>query len=146
MPPKGRTTAEKGKKLVEYDVDDESAAAASGGDGVRSTHFTDKVYLSEHGHSTFPEVSAHYLKKNKELKQTTIPAQLKRKAVSEPERAPVAAAAYIHGPVRGDKHVLYPRRKTHPSTTMVQGRKRQLSHRNNYNKYLTAPKRCILDL
>jgi len=81
----------------------------------------------------------------KKLKQTTITPQLKSKAVTEPERAAVPAAAYIHGPVRGGKQ-LYPRRKTNPSTTMVQGRKRQLSHRNNYNKYLSMPKRRILDL
>jgi len=149
MPPKERTTAEKGKtKPVEYNVDDENAAAAASGDeGIQSTPFTYEAYLSEHGHSTFPEVSAHYMKQKKELKQTTITAQLKRKAVSEPsrERAPVATYT-INAPVRGDKQVLYPRRKTNPSTTMVQGRKRQLSHRNNYNKYLTMPKRRILDL
>jgi len=86
------------------------------------------------------------------LTQTTLAGFLKQKGISAPTHAPVSAATevpaatYIHGPVRGDKHVLYPRRKNNPSTTMVQGRKRQLSHRNNYNKYLSAPKRWILDL
>jgi len=95
-PSKPHTAAEKDKTtkppLVEYD-DDEGAA---------SPEITDEMYLSEHGHSTFPEFVAHYLKQHgkKELKQTTI--QLKKKAVREPKRAPVpAAAAYIQGPVRG---------------------------------------------
>jgi len=58
MPPKGRTAAEKDKTtkppLVEYDD----------GEGVASPEFTDETYLDEKGHSTYPEVSAHYLKQH----------------------------------------------------------------------------------
>jgi len=71
MPPKGHTAAEKDKKLVEYDVDDDDESAVASGDaGVKSTPFTDEAYLSEHGHSTFPKVSAHYLKEQGEKTET----------------------------------------------------------------------------